>query len=87
MDNLQGYIVKSKAGRDKGNCFVVLKTENEFAYIADGKLRKADRPKKKKLKHLQKTLTVSDRIMKIINSGEEVTNSELRKALAEYLNE
>ena len=50
MDFRDGNIVLSKAGRDKGNYFVVLKTVDEnFVYIADGDLRKVDNPKLKKM--------------------------------------
>ena len=81
MDKLDGAVVISKAGRDKGNFFVVLRTEDNYAYIADGNLRKVDRPKKKKLRHLQLTNYVSQRIL---NPEQEITNSEVRKALVEY---
>ena len=86
MDNLIGLIVRSKAGRDKGDYFIVLKTEDEFVYMANGDLRKVDCPKKKKLKHLQKTGYVSEFVKNRICTIGKVTNSELRKALAEYLN-
>ena len=81
MEMLKGTVVISKAGRDKGNFFIVLKTEDNYAYIADGNLRRVDRPKKKKLRHLQLTNYVSQRIL---SSEHEITNSEVRKALAEY---
>lgn len=79
MEASEGLIVRSKAGRDKGGMFVILRLEDGFAYVADGDLRKVDRPKKKKLRHLQLTGYVS----KLDLSGE-VTNREVRKALAEY---
>ena len=54
-----GSIVKSAAGRDKNRFFVVLALEDVgFAYIADGRLRKTEKPKKKKLIHLRPTNTV-----------------------------
>lgn len=81
MEMLVGTVVISKAGRDKGNFFIVIKAEDNYAYIADGNLRKIDRPKKKKLRHLQLTGYVSERIQ---NPELEITNSEVRKALAEY---
>ena len=55
-----GSVVISKAGRDKGDNFIVLSLDGEFAMLANGDLRKVDKPKKKKLKHLQKTNYVSD---------------------------
>ena len=86
MENLTGLIVRSKAGRDKGDYFIVLRSEEEFVYMANGELRKVDCPKKKKLKHLQMTSHICESVQENIRKGETVTNSELRKALAEYLN-
>ncbi len=84
MDNLKGHIVRSKAGRDKGDIFIVLDVQDNYAYIANGILRKVDRPKKKKLMHLQCSDKVSDVILQKIDSSEEITDSMVRKALAEY---
>lgn len=51
----EGSIVKAKAGRDKDDFFVVVRLEGEYAYIANGRRRKVEAPKKKKLIHLQHT--------------------------------
>ena len=80
MDKLEGHIVRSKAGRDKGSLFIVLRTEENYAYIANGILRKVDRPKKKKLMHLQYSGYVAIKP----ESVEEITDSMVRKAIAEY---
>lgn len=55
MDDLLGHFVVSLAGRDKGCiCAVVGNAEDEgYVLIADGKVRKVESPKKKKLKHLK----------------------------------
>lgn len=53
-----GTVVKSKSGHDAGGFFAVIKTEGDFAFICDGKTRTLLKPKKKNLKHLQKTNTV-----------------------------
>ena len=79
-----GSVVISKAGRDKGDNFIVLSLNGEFAMLANGDLRKVDKPKKKKLKHLQKTNYVSDFIAEKMKNVGKVTNSEVRKALAEF---
>ncbi|MBQ9673667.1 MAG: KOW domain-containing RNA-binding protein [Ruminococcus sp.] len=55
----EGSIVKAKAGRDKDLFFVVVKLEGGYAYIANGKRRKVEAPKKKKLIHLQATNSVA----------------------------
>lgn len=84
MENMNGLVVRSKAGRDKGDLFIILRMENEYAYIANGELRKVDRPKKKKLRHIQLTGFVSEFIANKLALSGKVTNQEVRKALAEY---
>lgn len=83
MEILVGSVVRSKAGRDKGDLFIVLAREGEYAYLANGDLRKVDRPKKKKLKHLQGSGKISEFIQNKLEAVGKVTNSEVRKALAE----
>ena len=78
MDITVGMLVYSKAGRDKQNMFLVLETDNKFAYIADGETRKAEKPKKKKLIHLQKTNYVFDNVSK------DIENFEIRRIIAQH---
>lgn len=56
---------------------VVLKEEDGFLFVCDGKERPLERPKRKNAKHLCFTNTVLEE-----NSYE--TNKQLRKALAVY---
>ena len=84
MDIIEGSIVRSIAGRDKGDLFIVLSREGDYAYLANGELRKVDRPKKKKLKHLQGSYSVSEFIQNKLQTTGKVTNSEVRKALSEF---
>ncbi len=78
MEITVGMLVYSKAGRDKKNLFLVLDIENEYAYIADGDMRKAEKPKKKKLIHLQKINKVFENINK------DISNSEIRRIIAQH---
>ena len=82
MEIKVGSIVRSKAGRDKGDFFIVLAMDGDYVHMANGDLRKVDQPKKKKLKHLQGTEQVSEFIINKLSQGLKVTNSEVRKALA-----
>ncbi|MCI5604560.1 MAG: KOW domain-containing RNA-binding protein [Clostridia bacterium] len=83
MEILVGSMVRSKAGRDKGDLFIVIARDGEYAYLANGELRKVDSPKKKKLKHLQGSGKISEFIVNKLETVGKVTNSEVRKALAE----
>ncbi len=84
MELVTGQIVYSKAGRDQKRCFVILRTEGDYVYLADGDLRRVESPKKKKIKHIMPTASRASAVLQKLNDGEEVTNSEVRKALAEY---
>ena len=84
MDIARSDIVRSIAGRDKGKFFFVLDTEGEFLMLADGKTRKLENPKRKKRKHTAYVTSSSCRVAEKIRSEEKVTNSELRRTLAEY---
>ncbi|MCL2170219.1 MAG: KOW domain-containing RNA-binding protein [Defluviitaleaceae bacterium] len=55
-----GQIVISKAGRDKGQWFVVVGVEGDYALLADGKGRSLEGPKRKKRKHIQHTNYVAE---------------------------
>lgn len=84
MEIVEGSIVRSIAGRDKGDLFIVLSKDGDFAYLVNGELRKVDRPKKKKLKHIQGTNSVSDFVKNKLETVGKITNSEVRKALSEF---
>ena len=77
-------IVVSLNGRDAGVNFFVIKTEDGYAWLADGKGRRIEKPKLKKIKHLKYAGRTENRAAEKLRSGEKVTNSELRRALAEF---
>ena len=76
----QGQIVLSKQGRDRGHVFVVLSSDAEYAYLADGKLRPVDKPKKKKLKHIQPTNHIAD----LVTDGRALQDADIRKQLKQF---
>ena len=80
-----GEVVCSKAGRDKNKYFIVTKIIDElFIEICDGKLRKLDKPKRKKIKHLKGTDVIIESLSDRIVTDQKVTNSDLRRAISEY---
>lgn len=76
VNTVKGSIVKAVAGREKNGFFVVLDCDSVFAYIADGKRRKVEKPKKKKLIHISPTGTVIEGSIK--------TNPQIRKILNNF---
>ena len=84
MDVARSDIVKSIAGRDKGKFFFVMDTEGEYLLLADGKIRRLESPKRKKRRHVVPAARSDCRTADKIRGGEKVTNSELRRALAQF---
>ena len=84
MDISKSDIIESMAGRDKGKFFYVIDTEDNYVLIADGKTRKLENPKRKKLKHVRRVSRTETRVAAKILNGDKVLNSELRRDLAAY---
>ena len=75
-------VVVSTAGRDQGKLYYVIGVENGYLFLANGKDRSLDKPKRKKLKHVQKVLRSETRVALKLRGGDKVLNSELRRDLA-----
>lgn len=75
-----GGYVKSTAGHDFGQYYVILSMEGEYAYLVDGKIRTLDRPKKKKLKHLAMLPEKNEELREKILC-QSVINEEIKRAV------
>ena len=84
MEIDKSSLVVSKAGRDQGQLFYVVDTDEQYVYLADGKSRRLEKPKRKKRKHMEQIPRTESRIAEKIRNGEKVLNSELRKELASF---
>ena len=74
-------IVVSTAGRDAGGHFLVLREDETFLWLANGKLRRGERPKRKKRRHTAYAGACDARTrQKLLETGR-LTNSDIRKAL------
>lgn len=80
-----GQVAKSKSGRDKNRVFLVCEIlENDYVNVVDGKLRKLDKPKKKKIKHLSFYNEVISELEEKISSGTSINNAYIRKLLEPF---
>ena len=80
-------VVVSTAGRDAGEWFYVIAEDPIYLFLANGKDRPLDKPKRKKRKHVQKVLRSETRVAEKLHSGGKVLNSELRRDLAFFARE
>ena len=75
-------IVRSTAGRDAGQYFVVIAAEGEYLMLVNGATRRLERPKRKKRKHVAIVETSVLRDYLGGSEGKAITNGDLRKILA-----
>lgn len=79
---MTGMFAVSKAGHDKDTIYLIVREEAEYVYLADGKYKTLENPKKKNKKHIQIIKKKSDDMLreKLINE-QPVYNEEIRKAI------
>ena len=82
-----GMLAVSKAGHDKGKTYVVVKTDEEYVYLADGKNRSVSCPKKKKRKHIQINYQIPGLLLEVLSKDLELEDEQIRKAIKEYKNQ
>ncbi len=71
-----GMLAKSLAGHDKEMVYFIQSVDNTFVYLVDGRIRTIERPKKKKIKHIQ--------VISQINPVEDLRNETIKKIIKEY---
>ena len=87
MDIKRGDVVRSLAGHDKDTLFCVVDTEGDFLMLANGKERKLNSPKRKRVKHAQRAGSSDHPVFLRLSAGEPVGDNEVRKALAAFRDE
>ena len=81
-----GQLATSKAGHDKDRLSVIVARTGEDVYLCDGDLRPPDRPKKKRLKHIQPINDfVDEKLLSRLLKGDKVYAEEIKYALKQYL--
>jgi len=77
-----GMFAVSKAGHDKGKMYVIIGQEDDILYLADGKIRGLEKPKKKKKKHLQIVSSELDPvIVGKLTQKQTIYNEEIKRAI------
>ncbi len=81
---MTGMFAISKAGHDKGKLYIIIKEDEEYVYLADGRLKPTDSPKKKKKKHIQIIKKTDETIAFMIEENKPISNEQVKRALTEY---
>ena len=81
---MTGMLASSKAGHDKNEVYVIIKEETEYVYLADGKNRTVDKPKKKNKKHVQIIKKFPDTDFAGQVKAGQIDDIGIRKAIKQY---
>lgn len=79
-----GMMARSLAGHDKGNVYMILSSKDGYVYLADGVYRTLEKPKKKKIKHVQTDHHVAEWIQRLLDDNKKIQNSDIIKARRDY---
>ena len=75
-----GTFVRSLAGHDKDRVYIIVREESESVYLADGRLREIQRPKRKNKKHVQP-------IRRRLDESGGWSNESVKRAIEGYIKE
>lgn len=79
---MTGMFAVSKTGHDKGRMYIIVKEDDSFYYLVDGKTRTTKNPKKKKKKHVQLIKTgISEVLAEKIKNNQTIYNEEIKFAI------
>ena len=79
-----GEFAKSKAGHDKEEIFIIINKEEEYVYLVDGKSRILDKPKKKKIKHIQVINQIDEELQRKLETNLILRDEDIKRAIKSY---
>lgn len=83
-----GSLVEVVQGRDAGLVAVVVgHVEDRYLLVADGSVRRADKPKKKNTLHVRRLAYVAQEIAEKLKLEGKVANAQLRYAVRKFVEE
>ena len=82
--DLLGSIAVSLAGHDRNRAFIIVGVLDEgYVAVADGRRRKIEKPKRKKMKHIR-TVKESDSELATLIKENRLSNRTAAKIVSEY---
>ncbi len=77
----KGMLARSVAGHDQNRLYIIIRAEDEYVWLADGKLRPLEKPKKKKRKHVQIIHRIPESIRGQLENGKTLRDEEIKQAI------
>ncbi len=82
----KGEFAVSKCGHDKASMYVIVKSDDQYVYLVNGKNRKYSNPKKKKHMHVQLIHKIDSNIKQKIANKEMLNDEDIVAAIKKQLN-
>lgn len=76
-----GMLAKALAGHDFGKLYVIVGVDDDYVYLADGKIRTMEKPKKKKKKHVQLIKETQQTVIDKIRNNEKIQNEDIKRII------
>ena len=80
-------LARSRAGHDKGELYIIISVQGEYAYLSDGRLRPLNKQKRKNKKHLQILGAHSEELAAKLSEGLPVHDHEIAGFIRAYKQE
>ncbi len=78
-----GYMAYSLSGHDKSRLYFIIEENETWVWLADGRVRTLDNPKRKNKKHMQIIKNIDDTMRKSI-IDKTATNETIKRAIKLY---
>ena len=86
-EEMIGCFARSIAGHDKGTVYVIISADAEYVYLSDGRLKTIDKPKKKKIKHMQLANIKDSNIESKQKKQIKLIDEDIKRAIKIYISE
>ena len=76
-----GMLASVLAGHDRNKLYIIIRTDAEYVWLADGVYKTLEKPKKKKKRHIQVIHRIPDPVKDVLLNKEVLRNEHIRKAI------
>lgn len=79
-----GMLATSKAGHDINTLYVIIRVDNEYLYLVNGKNHSLKNPKRKNIKHIQVIHYVNEDFQNKLTSNNKIQNEDIKRVIKLY---
>lgn len=77
----EGMLARSIAGHDQGRLYVIIRAEAEYVWLVDGILRTVEKPKKKKVRHIQVIHHYAEPVREALENKKPLQNEPIKQMI------